>query len=176
MIVTWFGKRVFADVVNLRISIWYHPGLMLLCRCSVASNSFVTPWSVVHQTPLSRGFPKQEYWDELPFPSPGNLPKPGIEPVSPALQVDSLPLCRLGSPKLFVVVVRVLSHVGDSLWPYGPQHSMPPCPSPSSGVCPSFMSFELVMLSNHLILNPKLHSGPNSQYPWLWPDLEKGSL
>ena len=41
------------------------------------SNSFVTPWTVAHQTPLSMGFSRQEYWSGLPFPMPGNLPNPG---------------------------------------------------------------------------------------------------
>ena len=45
---------------------------------------FVTLWSVAHQAPLSTGFPRQEYWSGLPFPSPGDLPDPGIEPASPA--------------------------------------------------------------------------------------------
>jgi len=49
------------------------------------SNSFVAPWTVVHQTPLFMGFPRQEYWSELPFPSPEDLPDPGIKPASPAL-------------------------------------------------------------------------------------------
>ena len=52
---------------------------------------FVTPWTVARQAPLSMGFSRQEYWSGLPFPSPGDLPNPGIEPGSPALQVDSLP-------------------------------------------------------------------------------------
>ena len=46
---------------------------------------FATPRTIAHQAPLSMGFPKQEYWSGLPFPSPGNLPNPGIEPESPAL-------------------------------------------------------------------------------------------
>ena len=46
---------------------------------------FATPWTVAHQAPLSMRFPRQEYWSGLPFPSPGNLPDPGIPPVSPAL-------------------------------------------------------------------------------------------
>ena len=59
---------------------------------------FVSPWTTVaHQAPLSLGFPRQEYWSRLPFPSPGDLPDQGIEPTSPALQADSLPLCHLGS-------------------------------------------------------------------------------
>ena len=58
--------------------------------CSVVSDSFVTPWTIAHQTPLSMGLSRQEYWSGSPFPSPGDLPDPGIEPGSPALQVDSL--------------------------------------------------------------------------------------
>ena len=49
---------------------------------------------------MSMGFPRQEYWSGLPFPTPGDLPDPGIKPaslVSPELQVDSLPLCHQGS-------------------------------------------------------------------------------
>ena len=46
---------------------------------------FVTPWTVAHQAPLSLGFSRQEYWSGLPFPSPGDLPDPGIEPGSLAM-------------------------------------------------------------------------------------------
>ena len=46
---------------------------------------FATPQAAARQAPLSMGFPKQEYWSGLPFSSPGDLPDPGIEPVSPAL-------------------------------------------------------------------------------------------
>ena len=63
----------------------------------VMADSFVTPWTVAHQTPLSMGFSRQEYWSGLPFPSPGNLSNPGIKPGSPALQADSLPLSHQGS-------------------------------------------------------------------------------
>ena len=45
----------------------------------------MTPWAVAHQAPLSRGFPRQEYWSGLLFPPPGDLPDPGIEPASLAL-------------------------------------------------------------------------------------------
>ena len=47
-------------------------------------------WATAHQAPLSMGFSRQEYWSGLPFPSPGDLPNPGIEPRSPALQADAL--------------------------------------------------------------------------------------
>ena len=53
--------------------------------------ALATPWTAACQAPLSLGFSKQEYWSGLPFPSPGDLPNPEIEPGSPALQADSLP-------------------------------------------------------------------------------------
>ena len=52
--------------------------------------SLATPWTVARQAPLSMGFSSQEYWSGLPFPSPGDLPDPGIETGSPALQANSL--------------------------------------------------------------------------------------
>ena len=55
------------------------------------SDAFATPWTVAHQGPLSLEFLRQEYWSGLPFPSARDLPDPGIELESPALQVDSLP-------------------------------------------------------------------------------------
>ena len=51
---------------------------------------FATSWTVAHQAPLSMGFSRQEFWSGLPFPSPGDLPNPGIEPRSPSLQADAL--------------------------------------------------------------------------------------
>ena len=61
---------------------------------------FAIPWTVVYQAPQSMEFSRQEYWSGLPFPPPGYLPNPGIEPRSPALQADSLPLETLGLPKI----------------------------------------------------------------------------
>ena len=52
---------------------------------------FATPWTVAYQAPPSMGFSRQQCWSGLPFPSPGDLPNPGIEPGSPALQADTLP-------------------------------------------------------------------------------------
>ena len=75
--------------------------VVLMLSHSVMSDS-VTPWTVARQAPLSIGFLRQEYWNGLPVPPPGNLPDPGIEPVSlvsPALQADTLLLCYLGRPK-----------------------------------------------------------------------------
>ena len=71
--------------------------------CSVTSveSLFVTLWTVAYQSPLSMEFPRQEYWSGLPCPAPGDLPNPGVKPISPAssaLQGDSLPLSHQGSP------------------------------------------------------------------------------
>ena len=52
---------------------------------------FATSWTVVSQAPPSMDFSRQEYWSGLPFPSPGDLPDPEVEPRSPALWADSLP-------------------------------------------------------------------------------------
>ena len=65
---------------------------MLLLSCSGISDSSVTPQAAARQTPLSVGFPRQEYWSGLSLPTPGGLPDPRMEPLSPAWQADSLPL------------------------------------------------------------------------------------
>ena len=58
----------------------------------------MTPWAVAHQAPSVPGISQQGYWSQLPFPSSGDLPDPGIEPRSPALQTDSLPSESPGTP------------------------------------------------------------------------------
>ena len=60
---------------------------------------FATPWTVAYQAPRNMGFSRQEYWSGLPFPPPGDLPNPGIEPRSPALQTDALLSEPLGKPQ-----------------------------------------------------------------------------
>ena len=57
-----------------------------------------TLWTIAHQASLSMEFSRQEYWSGLQFPSPGDLPNPGIEPSFLALQADSLPIEPLGKP------------------------------------------------------------------------------
>ena len=59
---------------------------------------FATPWTVAYQASLSIGFSRQKCWSGLPFPSPGDLPDPGLEPRSPTLQVDSLLTGPSGTP------------------------------------------------------------------------------
>ena len=53
--------------------------------------TLATPWTVAHEAPLPMGFSRQEYWSGFPCPPPEDLPNPGTEPGSPALQADSLP-------------------------------------------------------------------------------------
>jgi len=77
------------------------PGKNTVCVCVKSLSHvrlFATLWTVAHQAPPSMRFSKQEYWSGLPFPSPGDLPNLGIEPTSPALQVDSLPSEPPGKP------------------------------------------------------------------------------
>ena len=69
---------------------------------------FGIPWTVARQAPLSIGFSRQEYWSELPFPSPGDLPNPRIEPGSPALGADSLPTELPGKPKEVLQIEKKL--------------------------------------------------------------------
>ena len=63
---------------NICIYVYIHEKVKSLSRVRL----FVTPWTVVYQAPLSMEFSRQEYWSGLPFPSPGDLPNPGIEPRS----------------------------------------------------------------------------------------------
>ena len=72
------------------------------------SSSVPTLWTVTHQAPLSMEFSRQEYWSELPCPPPGDLFNPGIEPKSPTLQVDSLPLSHQRSPKFSLAQYKLL--------------------------------------------------------------------
>ena len=60
---------------------------------------FATPWTVAHQAPLSIGFPRQEYWTGLPFPSPEDLPTPGVEPISLASPILAGTFFTTVSPK-----------------------------------------------------------------------------
>ena len=77
------GKKFWIDgIICLRMKVKALSLVLLL----------VTPWTVAYQAPQSMEFSRQEYWSGLTFPSPGDLPNPGIEPGSPALQTDALPV------------------------------------------------------------------------------------
>ena len=74
----------------------------MCCLVTKSCWTLVGLWTVVHQTPLSLGLPRQECQSGLPFPSPMDLPNPGIKPTSPALAGDSLPLSHHGKWKVKV--------------------------------------------------------------------------
>ena len=69
---------------------------------------FATPWTVTHQALWSMGFSRQEYWSGLPFPSPGDLPNPGIKPGCPTLQADSLLSEPPGKPTIVSTYVNTI--------------------------------------------------------------------
>ena len=77
--------------------------VLTLLRCV---QLFVAPWTVACQASLSMGFPREEHWSGLPFPSPGDFPTPGIGPASPSLQADSLLLSHQGSILLALPVFQ----------------------------------------------------------------------
>ena len=97
--------------------------------------TLATPWTVDHQAPLSKGFSRQEYWRGLPFPSPGDLPDPGIKPTFPALQVDSLLPEPPGKSPQFLGIIKIPLSLGRKL-----RHIDPPpqasTASPRSSVHP----------------------------------------
>ena len=91
---------------------WLMPGLkQRQVKVKVKSLSrvqlFVTPWTVAYQASPSMGFSRQEYWSGLPFPSPVDLPDPGIKPGSPALETDALTLSKgKGALKAWPILER----------------------------------------------------------------------
>ena len=94
---------------------------MLVTLFVTHAQLFATPWSVACQAPLSLGFPRQEYLSRLPFPSPEDLPNPGIEPQSPTFQADCLPseppgtpLRREGHPVNSTPPASVITHIVES--------------------------------------------------------------
>ena len=79
-----------------------------------ACGGLASSWTVACKASLSMEFSRQEYWSVLPFPSPGDLPDPGIEPaspVAPALQADSLPLSHWGSPYISLYMYKIYIYI-----------------------------------------------------------------
>ena len=107
------------NLVDVHFVYGYFFCLLLFFSSWVLSDS-VTPWAVVCQAPLSMGFSRQEYWSGLLFPSPGDLPNPGIEPASPALPGGSFtaeppgsrgPFCWNTSQELISLIVNLHAFV-----------------------------------------------------------------
>ena len=82
--------------------------VVCVCLCVWAQSypTLCNPWTVGHQAPLSMGFSRQEYWTGLPFPPPGDLPDPGIEPASPALAGRFSITALLGKPVSFLYILN----------------------------------------------------------------------
>ena len=86
----WYSKidlmwSIFYMYIGTPQKIFAQGPISVQFSCSVMSNSSAISWTIAHQAHLSMVFPRQEYWSGLPFPYPGDLPNPGIEPTSPAL-------------------------------------------------------------------------------------------
>ena len=108
-IVLWFPVywcRVSSFRAFLTLVVFLFNFCVCVCVCVWKSLShfwlFTTPWTVAHQTPLFMEFSRQEYWSGMPFPSPGDLPDPGIKPKSPAFGAVSLPPEPLEKPLISV--------------------------------------------------------------------------
>ena len=158
-----------------RIKSFFHSYMNSNC-CSFAQLclTLCDPWTVALQAPLSMEFPRQEYWNGLPFPPPMHLPNPGIKPMSPAssaLQVDSLPLSHQGStrftvwPSNFTSTYLLVRNQSSSLfvlqspsrvWLFAISWTPSTCqaslPLIISWSLPKFMSITSMIPSSHLIL------------------------
>ena len=130
--------------------------------CSSLVQLFAASWTVSRQAPLSMGFSRQEYWSGLPCPSPVDLPKPGIEPGSPALQADALPRELLGHPggprhrgehlsRVLCLLVQSPSHARLLVTPWTAARQVS-LSLTISWTLPMLMSIASGMPSNHLIL------------------------
>ena len=104
------------------ISSWSSRRSFLVCVLSHFSRvwHFATLWIVACQAPLSMGVSRQEYWSGLPCPPRGDLPNPGVKPMSPALWEDSLPLSHQRSPSLSLGIINTI--VNPSAW-FAMKHS-----------------------------------------------------
>ena len=98
------------------LTISYTPETLLVVVGALDTHSCLI--LVTHQAPLSIGFSRQEYWSELPFPSPGVPPNPGIEPGSPALHADSLLTEPPESPRNFTIICLILTTSLQDWWQF----------------------------------------------------------
>ena len=101
------SKKSFTfKIISFQRISFYFKNLLKTLKVKVKSLSrvrlFATPWTVAYQASPSMGFSRQEYWSGLPFPSPGDLPDPGIELRSPALEAGTLTSEPPGKPKSLV--------------------------------------------------------------------------
>ena len=108
---------------------------LLLFSCWIMSDSLGTPWTVAPQAPLSMGFPRQEYWSGLPFPTLGDLLDPGIQPASPAFTGG---FCTMEPPRKFFIrfsLQRIYSMKCSNVYSVCDTHDQRVCQSPKT-FCP----------------------------------------
>ena len=94
----WTGLKEFSTHAQLIYNVVFVSSVQQSDSVAQSCPTLTSPWTEACQAPLSMRFSRQEYWSGLPFPSPGHPPNPGMEPCSPALQVDSLPTELPGKP------------------------------------------------------------------------------
>ena len=95
----WSPALQFSSAVTVHLVFIMSQVQLYVCMCLLAQSSpIVILWTLARHAPLSMEFSRQEYWSGLPLPSPGDLPDPGISPVSPAWQADCLPAGSPGKP------------------------------------------------------------------------------
>ena len=135
---------------------WNHRSRLplLLSTHSVMSDSSATPWTVALGAPLSKEFPRGEYWSGLPFPPPGHLPDTGIKPQFPALQEGALPMNHQESP-YSVSSVQSLTRVQLFATSRATAHQASLSITNSRSLF-KLTSIRAVMPSNHLVLGHPL--------------------
>ena len=106
--------------------IMIHYIVFTVCYSLSHAQLFAIPWTAAHQASLFMGFSRQGYWSGLPFPSPGDLPDPGIKPRSPALQARSLPTELPG--KLKYIIYKVAGQMLKPSWSFLLWSSLMACP------------------------------------------------
>ena len=155
-------------IVSRLFTIWTTCYFAPVCKVlSVISNS-ATLWTIARQTPLPTGFSRQEYWSGLPYPTPGDLPNPGIEPTSPlslALAGRFFTTSAIWKAHILCQLSSVVQSC-NSLRPLALQHTKLPCPTPSPGACsnscPSSQWYHPNISSSVVPFSSRLQSFPAS--------------
>ena len=132
---------------------------------------FAALWTVACQAPLFMGFSRQEYWSGLPFPSPGDLPDPGIEAGSPTLQADSSPSEPPGKTRS---LRKLLHWIGDTIQPSHSLLSLSSCPQSFLALGSFPMSWLFISVAKVLELQLYIH--PSNEYSVLISYMFKFSL
>ena len=116
---TSFYRAIYVSDLGQEIYIYiisFNPNSFMKVKSLSCVRLFAVPWTAAHQAPPPMGFSRQEYWSGLSFPSPGDLPNPGIKPRSPALQADALTSEPPGKPNIYNDSIQMNSHSEVMCW------------------------------------------------------------